>query len=244
MAQLAGTDIPVVRSDWFVATATRPPLYHTLLDLPRTATELETTLRVDVHQNFLRDSLARAGFRGSGVSGQSRLVERHDAAHGAYWKSYDFKPGNPKGDLAQLPLGPVFKENPFENVAFVHDGGEIIFNLPNGLQAYLLVNGKGRRIDEGPTKIVSVKNRPDPTVINGISCMTCHARGMIDKADQVRAHAEKNAAACVRSSSASKRSARAATGSVSPTLAPVASTALRKRSASSLSSARKSASGG
>src|SRR5262249_1223758 len=48
------------------------------------------------------------------------------------------------------------------------------------------------RIDEGPTKIVSVKNKPDPTVINGISCMFCHARGVIDKADQVRDHAAKN----------------------------------------------------
>jgi hypothetical protein len=63
------------------------------------------------------------------------------------------------------------------------------------LQAYLLIDGKGNRIDEGPTKIVSVKNKPDPTVINGVSCMFCHARGMIDKADQVRGHVDKNRSA-------------------------------------------------
>src|SRR5207244_3425359 len=46
-----------------------------------------------------------------------------------------------------------------------------------------------------PTKIVSVKSKPDPTVTNGISCMFCHSRGMIDKSDQVRDHAAKNAGA-------------------------------------------------
>ena len=68
----------------------------------------------------------------SGVSGQNRMVERHDAQFGAYWKSYDFKPNNTKSDLAQFPLGPVFKDHPFEKLAFEHDGGELIFNLPNG----------------------------------------------------------------------------------------------------------------
>src|SRR5205807_2141695 len=37
-----------------------------------------------------------------------------------------------------------------------------------------------------------VKNKADPTVINGVSCMFCHARGLIDKTDQIRAHVEKN----------------------------------------------------
>ena len=43
-----------------------------------------------------------------------------------------------------LPLGPVFPNNPFnQNFAFVHDGGEIIYSLPNGLQAYYLINETG-----------------------------------------------------------------------------------------------------
>src|SRR5207248_5965596 len=93
------------------------------------------------------------------------------------------------GPLTPTPLPPGERGG---GEGFRPDGGEIIFNLPNGLQGYLLVDGQGRRINEGPTKIVSVKNRPDPTVINGISCMTCHARGMIEKADQIRGHVEKN----------------------------------------------------
>ena len=188
VSRLAGSEIPVVRADWFVATATRPPLYHTLLELPKTAGELETLLRVDVAQNFLRDRVERAGFRASGVSGQNRLVERHEAAHGAYWKSYDFKPGNPKADLAQLPLGPAFRDNPFANLAFIHDGGEIIFNLPNGLQGYLLVDGKDNRIDQGPEEVVndSLKTSGTPAIVNGLSCMACHSHGIRPFKDVIR----------------------------------------------------------
>ena len=58
------------------------------------------------------------------------------------------------GNLFRFPLGPAFADNPFPNQAFEHAGGEIIFNLPNGLQGYLLVDAKGDRIDAGPIDIV------------------------------------------------------------------------------------------
>ena len=77
--------------------------------------------------------------------------------------------------------------------AFQHAGGEIIFNLPNGLQAYLLVDGNGQRIDKAPAEIVSDPKRPDRLVENGLSCMSCHVRGLLPKDDQVRAHVLKNA---------------------------------------------------
>src|SRR5207244_10692989 len=57
----------------------------------------------------------------------------------------------------------------------------------------------GHRIDKGPTAIVSDPKRPDRAVENGLSCMGCHARGMIDKADQVRDHVTKNASAFAKS---------------------------------------------
>jgi serine/threonine-protein kinase len=177
---LCGIDLPTLRVDWFIATATRPPLYHTLLRLPKQAGELERSLRVDIPANFLRDQLARAGFATSGVSGQNRLIERHQAAYGAYWKSYDFKSNDNLGNLFRFPLGPQFADNPFPQQAFKHDGGEIIFNLPNGLQGYLLVNGKDERIDEGPIEVVSdgLKTSGTAKIVNGLSCLACHDKGM------------------------------------------------------------------
>lgn len=188
ITERTGCELPLVRADWFVATATRPPLYHRLLRLPASATELERQLDVDVRANFLRDELARAAFAQSGVSGQNRLVERHDARYGAYWKSYDFKVDNPLSNLTQLPLGPRFHANPFADQAFEQDGGEIIFNLPNGLQGYLLINGKDQRIDKGPIEVVGDSQKTSGTneIITGVSCMACHDRGVKPFRDQVR----------------------------------------------------------
>ncbi|MGH8471583.1 MAG: transcriptional regulator, partial [Gammaproteobacteria bacterium] len=128
----AGTGVPFVRADWFIATASRPPLYHTLLGIPETAAELERQLGVDVENNFLTNKLDRAGFQNSGVSRQNRLIERHASQYGAYWKSYDFRAGaGERADLFHYPLGPKFNRNPFGEFAFVHAGGEINFHLPN-----------------------------------------------------------------------------------------------------------------
>ena len=178
--------MPYVRADWFVANASRPPLYHTLLDLPGTP-RLERQLEVDVAADFLRDRLGRAGFATSGVSSQNRLVDRHHALHGAYWKSYDFKNNEGTGNLFRFPLGPVFGDNPFAAQAFEHAGGEIIFNLPNGLQGYLLVDAKDHRIDAGPIEVVSdaLKTSGTAAIVPGLSCMACHQHG-IDPASRTR----------------------------------------------------------
>jgi hypothetical protein len=68
-----------------------------------------------------------AGFQESGVSEQNRVIERHqivDEAVRVYWISYDF--------LSNVGLGDIFT-HPLD---FVEGGGEIIWNLPNELQAY------------------------------------------------------------------------------------------------------------
>jgi serine/threonine-protein kinase len=194
-----------LRADWFVATATRPPLYHTLLyelHLPElrrrpadpkhpanvkrmTARDLEDYLDVPVTANLMASEprARRAGFPRSGVSSQNRLIERHPLRRDdAYWKSYDFKASTWEANLLQFPLGPRFARNPFKDLAFVHDGGEIIFHLPNGLQGYLLVSGQGERMDAGPIEVVSdhLKTSGTPAIVNGLSCMACHRHGMIN----------------------------------------------------------------
>jgi hypothetical protein len=119
--------------------------------------------------------VARAGFTASGISVNNRVIERHVTRHGALWRSYDF-------------ASSVGRENVFDHpLDFEPAGGEIIFNLPNGLQGYMLVDGTGRRIDKAPTKIVSDPARPDRAVVAGVSCMSCHVHGVIERADEVRA---------------------------------------------------------
>ena len=158
--------------------------------MPSTDRALERTLQVDVLANLQDDNAVRAGFNGSGVSRNNRLIERHDAAHGAYWRatiSATIRVGKISSSIrsGRRPA----------RVSFVHAGGEIIFHLPNGLQAYLLVDGAGRRIDKAPGDIVSDPKRPDRLVETGLSCISCHVSGILPKDDQVRAHVLKNAQA-------------------------------------------------
>ena len=177
-------DIPSIHADWFLAQASLPPLYHDLLSLPLTDRELETRLEVDVVRNLLNAPgvrVWRAGTNNSGVSNNNRVLERHTSRYGAYWKSYDF-------------AGSVGTQNIFTHpLSFTPDGGEVIFNLPNGLQGYYLANASGFRLDDAPINIVSNPAASDPTVRNGLSCFGCHTEGMKTFEDQVRSVIESNA---------------------------------------------------
>ena len=178
LQQETASEVPFINVDWFLATASLPPLYNDILGLPDTDRELEERLEVDVARNIETAPgvrVWRAGFNESRVSDNNRVVERHRSRYGAYWKSYDF-------------AGNVGDQNVFTHpLSFKHDGGEIIFNLPNGLQAYFLVTAAGTRLDAAPVEIVANPAARDPVVRNGLSCIGCHTEGMKEFTDGVRA---------------------------------------------------------
>lgn len=176
VARLSGELLPYVRADWLVAVASVPPLYHDILGLPATASELERRLGVETARHLSEErNVLRAGVRASGVSQNNRVLERHTAPFGAYWRSYDFR--------SNLGAQNIFAEPLRLNAA----GGEIIFNLPNGLQGYLLLDALGRRIDTAPVEIVADRQQPnDPIIRNGRSCISCHTAGMRLFQDDVR----------------------------------------------------------
>ena len=180
IAAATDSELSVIRADWFVATASRPPLYHQILEIPESVQALQGLLRIDFRADVEQDRVARAGFNQSGISAFPRIIERHQIADGVCWVSYDFSGSS--GDRN-------FFANPLH---FSADGSEIIFNLPNGLQAYFLADATGTRIDRAPTSIVKDPGQNDGTVVNGISCIHCHAAGIIPKRDEVRLSALAN----------------------------------------------------
>jgi hypothetical protein len=212
MIRLSGNDrmLKHLRADWFVTIGLRPKLYHKLLyelvlpDLrkrqddptkpnnPKNMTDLdlENYLKLTIASNITGSSVkaVRAGFNESGISGQNRMIERHPLTGGGYyWKSYDFLGSNSRSILTEFPLGPQFDKK--DDFSFIHDGGEIIFSLPNGLQGYLLATGAGDRLDAGPIEIVgdALKTSGNQLIVNGLSCVVCHRRGMVEPPnDEVR----------------------------------------------------------
>lgn len=186
LQHLTETKLPILRADWFAATASVSPLYYDILELPNTVAGLEHKLGVDLVANIQAEKVMRAGFQNSGVSTNNRLIERHALSTGFFWTSYDFAGSVGRQSFFEFPLGPK-SAFPAE-FAFDHDGGESIFTLPNGFHAYYLNTADGARLDVGPTSIVRDDDYTDGTgeVVNGISCISCHSKGMRFNEDRVR----------------------------------------------------------
>ncbi len=194
------TQQPILRADWFVFTTLQPPLYHELLDIPDTLQALEAKLQID-RLGAIRDRTAqRSGMVESKVSVNNRLLERIPmvSRSGVFHISYDFASNTDEQNFRDFPLGPVGAFS--TRHAFRHDGGEIIYSLPNGYQAYMLVDGTGRRLDIAPQAIVQDRTMPGSVIINGVSCLSCHYQGMkpeqysprFENLDVVRASVEDN----------------------------------------------------
>jgi mono/diheme cytochrome c family protein len=178
--QETGTEIPYIQADWLIAHASRPPLYYDVLEVPTDINQLALDQGVDVQQDIDDAQVARAGFNRSGVSLNNRVIERHEqpGSGGAFWLSYDF-------------AGSVDQQNIFAHpVDFQQNGGEGFFNLPNGLQAYFILNANFDRLDEAPTNIVTDPDNRTGAVEAGLSCMGgCHlSKGVLVKDDKIRSY--------------------------------------------------------
>lgn len=171
------TQIPVIQGDWFISHASRPPLYYSLLNLPDTLQGLEQQLGVDVQRNIDTEQVLRAGFANAGPSQNNRVIERHELGgnRGALWLSYDFADNLANRNIFANPID------------FQEDGGEMIFNLDNGLQGYFIANAAGRRLDKAPNNVVQDPAARDGAVEAGLSCMNCHqVDGQLPKFDEIR----------------------------------------------------------
>jgi serine/threonine-protein kinase len=95
-----------IRADWFVAKATRPPLYHSLAGIPETLDELISKNKRQ--GDFKSNLLIRGGVQQSGVSTQNRLIDFFPAGPNTRetWISYDFQRSVARSNIFRFPLGP------------------------------------------------------------------------------------------------------------------------------------------
>ena len=107
---------------------------------------------------------------------------------GAFWRSFDFASESGHGNVLYFSMGPqglsfTGEEN---DQFFAHDGGEFIFELPNGLHGYMITTLNGCRLDQAPTDLIDSPEQPQSAVIeNGYSCMYCHREGIIPAIDEI-----------------------------------------------------------
>ena len=107
------------------------------------------------------------------------MLERHERIGnaGTFWLSYDFDQGAGLQDIFSHPLD------------FQHVGQEIIYALPNGLSAYMVVDAAGNRLDAAPFALATDPRAAGSIAAPGLSCMgSCHyAQGFEKISDEVRA---------------------------------------------------------
>jgi hypothetical protein len=199
LAADSGTAVPFLPVNAFVQAVEFGDLYYTLIGAKANLFDFELdVLKIDTKAEIADDNLMRAGFSNSGVSKQERVLNRFDSgiANGlSYWISFDFDGGN-GGDRAFVAAGierDIANESIYANpLDFAFAGGEAIFSLPNGLQAYYVANAAGARLATAPIGVVIDPAQNNGLVTNGASCNSCHNAGMITFTDTVRQFVEEN----------------------------------------------------
>jgi mono/diheme cytochrome c family protein len=193
IADATGTPVPIMRADWLTHFGSEAPYYDMFLGLTSQIKDLENRIGLNVDREIQSRRVIRAAMMpgSSGVSDHNRMLERFELPRGGYyWKSYDFAGDDGRQSLTLYPDGPMGMSHTASGTeAFEHDGGEMIFSLPNGLQGYYLSTNKGDRLLVGPASIVSFRSKPigkGVEIENARSCFDCHANGMIAKRDQMR----------------------------------------------------------
>jgi serine/threonine-protein kinase len=196
----AQTAVPFLPVNVFIQATEFGDLYYALIGAKANLFDFEReVLLLDTAAEIEDDNLMRAGFENSGVSKQERVLNRFDSNLGpgtSYWISFDFDGGNGNGEVNGVSNGfeqNVANESIFSNpLDFAFAGGEAIFSLPNGLQAYYVAAADGTRLAEAPIGVVIDPAQNNGLVTNGASCHSCHNAGMITFTDTVRQYVEEN----------------------------------------------------
>lgn len=207
--KLLNTDTPVIRMDWWNATATLPIPYAKFMRFPDNAQDFEDQfLGAQVADNVEDDDVIRSGFDNSGVAAANRVVERHDGNNGGFYVTYDFfnlKVGdqfvNANGqnrvanqadvdrhNINLRPLGPLGTNDANNQAEFAQDQNTYMFVLPNGLFGYFMANSQGDATDKSRINLIRQNDAPNEfslAVVNGQSCMSCHNKGLLKTNDTI-----------------------------------------------------------
>jgi hypothetical protein len=188
-----GTTVPVMFLDAMIGALSNPVLYSGLLQLPSSRTALLASLGVDPSAGF--DVLAR--LPASEHVSRDRVVMRSSLpAAGYYYERFELDPREPGTGVLEDPLGFMLGASL---------GDMALFSLPNGLQAYTLFDASGSRLDElsvvfdardldpslvlddgdgpcvglGPCPDAFEPGEEEQLVLAGVSCVGCHASGLV-----------------------------------------------------------------
>jgi hypothetical protein len=169
------SEFPIFRADWFIVYSTVEPAYHRLLGLGDNEKDFERVVFADESLAEKARGQHKAVVVKSSVTRNNRTMTRSPTFTGGYfWKTKDSLRSVDERNYVQNLLDEQF------------DASEIIATLPNGLQAYLVTDAKGKRLDKADNEIATDYMAADKIVRNGRSCIYCHAPGINPIQDEIR----------------------------------------------------------
>lgn len=182
LRKLTHTRYPLGRADWFAVYSLWGKGYYRFLGIdPDKGKEkdLEDLARLD--RKLSKESILKAVTDTKIVTLNDRILVRflaNSLPTGSYfWESLDTDEGIDDGDFVLNLINPTIKAK------------EIIFSLPNGLQGYGLSNAEGKLLEVAAINIAVDKRSgfQDAQVWTARNCITCHAQGLWEVQDKIRA---------------------------------------------------------
>lgn len=177
-----GSDFPLFRLDWLLYYGLLEPRYHELLqgvDKLDTLRDFERFAGVDDNESDREADVVRGQVNHSEVTLHNRALERRSLrrryGRGYFWKSIDFASSIARDNL----FADVLNERAAAN--------ELIFSLRNGLQAYGVVDGDGKRLDRAAIEVARDRRTPlSSPEVEVRNCVCCHPKGLNLFTDEVR----------------------------------------------------------
>jgi mono/diheme cytochrome c family protein len=172
--------VPFLPVNAFVHAATAGDLYYALIGARNNSYDTQTELGIDLDAAIVDSEVRRAGFYERSPQRETLVVRvrQGDVPDRYYWLLQD-----QELDDAESMFG--------DPLDFDGTGEQAIFNLPNGMQAYLVSARDGARLGSLPVGCV-LEDCDRPERVNAASCHACHGAGLIPVTDVLRDYVEMN----------------------------------------------------
>jgi len=168
------SEYPIIRADWFLANASLAPAYYELLGIK---THADFADLVRYRERDYDQSSKGIVTDSQEVSLHNRSIIVTPTSLGRYWETSDYLSSQGDNNL----IRDLLKRR--------RDAGEAFAEMPNGMQAFLLIDGADKVLDVADGNIVcdqtgTWKNK---LVYGGLAqCSMCHLNGAKDIHEEVR----------------------------------------------------------
>ena len=176
---LAATPVPFLPVNAFVHATQAGDVYYTLTGARQNAEQTRLDLGIDWFERFEAGAVSRAAFSGpAGDAPWDAMVDRIEQLG---------RPGRNYWLMSMFTeiRGSSIYDDPLDRYG---DSAQSIFNLPNGLQAYIVERADNARLAQIPAPCV--EGCYQLPRVNAAACHSCHASGIIPVEDQMRTYVE------------------------------------------------------